>query len=267
MFSDGSNTKKKSNIKVENHAILLLALSIQRPKSISTSLIGATVGKKMAEVASSSSGGAGTVIGVAAPDCKLECAWSLWYDKKQPKQRTSTSEFRKQLHKIATFDSIENFWKVYLFLKRPSQLDTNVNLYLFRDSCPAPMWESYPRGGCWILKVKKKMSGVSVLGKLWQDMVLALVGEQFEEPDVVGISICIRSQEDLISVWNADSRNEQIKLKIGEKLKIILDLELSTVIEYKAHADSMKDLSSFRGAKPFVYAAVVQTGLNPSGNS
>ena len=57
------------------------------------------------------------------------------------------------------------------------------------------MWECFPRGGCWILKVKKKNDGqvaASVLGKLWQDMVLSTIGESFEEPDVVGISIAMR---------------------------------------------------------------------------
>ena len=213
-------------------------------------------------------GGAATsqaVAAVGAPraDGKLDSGWALWYDKKGA-SKTSTQEFRQKLQKLGSFDSIEGFWRLYLHVKRPSQLENNVNLYLFRDNQLPPMWESYPRGGCWILKVKKKTlaGGPSVLGKLWQDMVLALVGEQFEEPDVVGISICIRTNEDLISVWNADNRNEEIKMRIGEKLKIILDLELSTVIEYKSHADSMRDLSSFRNTKSFVYAAAASVGLN-----
>ena len=138
------------------------------------------------------------------------------------------------------------------------------------------------------MKVKKKHGqGPSVLGKLWQDMVFATIGEVFEEPDVVGISVCIRKQgwcflvgfalslvccnsnrgystqprqifmfvEDLLSVWNADNRNEEIRFRIGEKMKMILDLEPSTVIEYKHHAESMTDMSTFRNAKPYVFAS------------
>ena len=104
------------------------------------------------------------------------------------------------------------------------------------------------------MKIKKKKdAGASVLGKMWQDMVFATVGEVFEEPDVVGISVCIRKNEDLISVWNADSRNSDIKFKIGEKMKEILDLEPNTVIEYKYHAESMQDMSTFRNAKAYVF--------------
>jgi translation initiation factor 4E len=111
-------------------------------------------------------------------------------------------------------------------------------------------------GGCWILKIKKRhTSGASVLGKMWHDMVLATIGEIFEEPDVVGISVCIRRVEDLIAVWNADNRVDEIRFRIGEKIKEILDLEPSTILEYKHHAVSMQDMSTFRNAKPYVFAA------------
>lgn len=66
-------------------------------------------------------------------DHPLQSAWSFWYDKKQSKRKDSPSEFREQLQKVASFDSVEGFWKIYCYLKRPSALDINVNLYLFRD--------------------------------------------------------------------------------------------------------------------------------------
>ena len=88
---------------------------------------------------------------------------------------------------------------------------------------------------------------------MWQDMVFAAIGECFEEPTVVGISLCIRKNEDLISVWNSDSRNSDIKFNIGEKMKEILDLESDTVIEYKYHAESMQDMSTFRNARAYVF--------------
>lgn len=49
--------------------------------------------------------------------------------------------------------------------------------------------------------------------------MIAAVGEAFEEPTLVGLSVCIRRNEDLLSVWNADNRNEEIRFKIGERLK------------------------------------------------
>lgn len=44
-----------------------------------------------------------------------------------------------------------------------------------------------------------------------QDLVLAVIGELFEEPNVVGIGMAIRSREDLLSVWNEDNSNEKAR--------------------------------------------------------
>ena len=41
-------------------------------------------------------------------------------------------------------------------------------------------------------------------------------------------------------------------------MKKILDLEPDTVIEFKYHAESMKDLSTFRNAK--AYVQITETG-------
>jgi translation initiation factor 4E len=189
-------------------------------------------------------------------DHDLQTPWCFWYDqKKTKKQVAEPAAYHNQLQKLATFDTVEGFWKIFCYLKRPSALDMNVNLYLFRDG-KWPMWEAFPRGGCWILKVKKRRdSGASVLGKMWQELVIAMIGECFEEPDVVGMSICIRRNEDLISVWNVDNRNDDVRFAIGQTMKKILDLEPSTVIEYKHHAESMQDMSTFRNAKKYVFAA------------
>ncbi|KAG7389450.1 hypothetical protein PHYPSEUDO_010335 [Phytophthora pseudosyringae] len=196
----------------------------------------------------------------------LQTGWSLWYDKKMPK-KIDVGTYQSNLQKIATFSTVEDFWRSrgsddsvwvnddshYIHVKRPSQLSRDVNLYLFRDqqNC-APMWEAFPQGGCWILKIKKK---ANVLGKMWQDLVFAALGEAFEELDVVGIAMAIRSKEDMLSVWNADNSDDSTRFAIGEKLKEILMLDSNTLVEYKFHANSIRDMSTFRNAKPYVFAA------------
>lgn len=41
-----------------------------------------------------------------------------------------------------SFSTVEGFWKNYVHLKRPSNISTNVNVYLFRDADGhVPMWE------------------------------------------------------------------------------------------------------------------------------
>jgi hypothetical protein len=78
-------------------------------------------------------------------DHPLQTPWAFWYDKKQSK-KTDTAEYRSRLQKIGSFDTVESFWQFYSHLKRPSTLEQNVNLYLFRDGPNiAPMWEAFPR--------------------------------------------------------------------------------------------------------------------------
>lgn len=40
--------------------------------------------------------------------------------------------------------------------------------------------------------------------------MLAVIGEMFEEPSVVGIGMAVRSREDLLSVWNEDNSNDKV---------------------------------------------------------
>ena len=170
------------------------------------------------------------------------------------------------LQKIGSFETVESFWKLYVHLKRPSVLDVGVQLSLMRDSphnINIPMWEYFPTGGCWILKIKKKREGgVSVLGKMWQDLVVGAIGEQFEEPDVAGISLYIRKHEDLLLVWNVDSRNDQITFRIGQKMKQILDLEPNTIVQYKYAVNCVQDHSTFRNAKAYVFSASTNSSTN-----
>ena len=62
----------------------------------------------------------------------LQTPFSFWYNKKIAR-KTDTQEFKNKLHKLTTFDTVEGFWRAYLYLKRPSALESNVNLYLFRE--------------------------------------------------------------------------------------------------------------------------------------
>lgn len=49
--------------------------------------------------------------------------------------------------KAGTFKTVEAFWKNYVHLKRPSNINTNVNVYLFRDGQGhVPMWEASSKG-------------------------------------------------------------------------------------------------------------------------
>ena len=51
--------------------------------------------------------------------------------------------------------------------------------------------------------------------RYWEELLLAVVGEQFDVGDeVCGLVVSIRYQEDIISVWNRSCSNAAAKQKI-----------------------------------------------------
>jgi len=91
-----------------------------------------------------------------------------------------------------------------------------------------------------------------MLNRVWERLLLAAIGEVFEEPDVVGVVISTRQREDLVSVWNAENINPAVHFRIGEKLEHIFHPHPPTVIEYKNHNTSIRDRSTFRNARPYL---------------
>jgi translation initiation factor 4E len=194
-----------------------------------------------------------TEVAIPEDEHKLQTPWCFWYDLKKL-HKAKAAEYAASLQKVCTCHSVEDFWRAYAHMTRPSKLETNCNLFLFRAGAGnKPMWESYPRGGCWILKIKKTSD---VLSTMWQDLLFAAIGEIFEEPGMVGVSIARRKAIDMLSIWNEDSTNPEVHFGIGEKMKEVLDLGPDTMVEYKLFNDALHDGSTFRNARAFVFAPV-----------
>jgi translation initiation factor 4E len=100
-----------------------------------------------------------------------------------------------------------------------------------------------------MVKIKKNPA---LLDRLWEQLIISAVCELFEEPNVVGVVMSVRSKEDVLSVWNRDSSNQRAKLAIGEKVKQILHLGPRSIIQYKHNKLSIKDGSTFRNTRLFI---------------
>jgi len=187
---------------------------------------------------------------------RLETPWTLYYDRKLQNKAGDFKDFEANLIKIGSFNTLEGFWRYYSFLQNPNDIPKDHNIFMFRHSY-VPAWETFPNGGNWIIKVRKKNG---LIARLWEELAFACVGELFEEPDICGITLSVRSREDLLSVWNRDNSKPDVRFHIGERLKEILNLDESTQVEYKYFRNAIRDGSSFRNAKPYVYAAQAYGG-------
>lgn len=188
----------------------------------------------------------------------IETPWTFYFDKKLPKP-ADYKNYEKNLQKLGKFQTIEGFWRYYSWLKKPDAIPKGHNLFMFRHN-HIPAWETFPDGGAWIIKVRKKNG---VIGRLWEELLFASIGELFGEPDLAGVVLSIRNREDMLSVWNVDNTNPQVRFNIGERLREILNLDETTQVEYKPFKAAMKDGSSFRNAKTYVYAAIIPPEQSP----
>jgi len=181
---------------------------------------------------------------------RLHSPWSFYFVKKLNRGE-NLANYEKNLTKLGQVNSIESFWRMYSNLQSPDAIPKDHDLFLMRQQL-IPAWESFPNGGCWILKVRKRNG---IINRLWEELLFATVAELFDEADLVGVGVATRTKEDVISVWNRDNTVKETHMKIGEKLKSILNLDHSTQVEYKPFRMAIQDGSSFRNAKPYFYAA------------
>jgi translation initiation factor 4E len=167
----------------------------------------------------------------------LRSTWVFWF-RQQRAPGNKITNYEEGIKKISAFASVESFWSLWTHLHPPSALLPTTDYLLFHQGIRRPVWEdplNLP-GGKWILRLRK-----GVADRVWEDIVLALVGDQFagvapphedEWPEICGCTISVRQSEDILSVWN---RIDEPKLRerIRDRIRVVLHLPPSTIMEYK----------------------------------
>jgi translation initiation factor 4E len=126
---------------------------------------------------------------------------------------------------------VESFWSLWTHLSPPSALQPTTDYLLFHSGIRRPVWEDPVNisGGKWIIRLKK-----GVTDRLWEDLVLAIIGDQFDEcnggakglswedkgehgsdwPEICGCTISVRQSEDIVTLWNKVDADSQVREKI-----------------------------------------------------
>ncbi|BFZ06565.1 hypothetical protein BsWGS_09604 [Bradybaena similaris] len=169
----------------------------------------------------------------------LQYNYALWFSRKS--QTNKTVRYDQNLKFIASFASVEQFWNIYSYIVRPGDMSGHVDYHLFKEGI-RPMWEdeANKHGGKWVIRLKKGLAS-----RCWENLILAMLGEQFMVgEEICGAVISIRFQDDILSLWNR-SNDPSIISRIRDTLQRVLNLPPNTIMDYKAHTDSMKDNTSF----------------------
>ncbi|KAF8677455.1 Eukaryotic translation initiation factor 4E [Rhizoctonia solani] len=174
----------------------------------------------------------------------LKSTWVIWFHQRQNRTPQTLINYEEGIKRVTAFSSVESFWSIFTHLNPPSNLQPTTDYLIFHSGVQRPVWEDpmNVKGGKWSIRLRK-----GVADRLWEDLILALIGDQFEDEDeVCGCVLSVRIQEDIISIWNKDESNSQVLNRIRDTTRRVLNLPPSTTFEYKSHNESLQDKGSFR---------------------
>jgi translation initiation factor 4E len=95
--------------------------------------------------------------------------------------------------------------------------------------------EQCKSGGKWAIKIGKQYTN-----KYWEDLILALIGDQFEDQgEVLGLVANLRKEFDTIQIWNRSGTDQTKIAQLKKDLERILDLKEDMVLEYECFAEEL----------------------------
>merc|ERR1719500_1840801 len=165
----------------------------------------------------------------------LQTEWSLWLY-----TNNKSRKWEENLQHVISFKTVEEFWAVYNHIQLSSKLTPGHDYALFRAGT-RPAWEdeANKEGGRWMLQLPAKQHRATNLDRLWLELMLLIIGEDFNNPEesslINGAVVSIRFKEDRIALWTGDASQGQHQRAIGQQLKNRLNLQAT--ISFERHAD------------------------------
>ena len=172
-------------------------------------------------------------------------------DQRKVSDADPTTNYASSIIKIGSFDSAEGFFGLYDHLQKPSSPScVGTDYHLFREGV-TPTWEDShnKNGGKWIIRLRKGDGRLSSL--YWEELLLAIIGEKFGDltDHISGAVVSIRSNDDIISLWNVDANDQTANNEMRDIIRETLQLPSFVQLEYKKHARS-RNLVWHRQNKP-----------------
>lgn len=179
----------------------------------------------------------------------LENEWTFSYDRRTPqkKSRGETDKYEENIQQIGDFSTVEDFWRYYNHIKKPSCLPNYSNYHLFKKGIK-PMWEDDANlhGGKWTIALRDR----ALLDEYWNNLVLGLIGETLDDGDeICGGVVSRRKNGDKIAIWNK-SHDKDAVMEIGYRIKKLLALPEGQM-SYSHHEDSMRSGASYTNPEKY----------------
>jgi hypothetical protein len=170
----------------------------------------------------------------------LVAPWTFWHTlaPRGIDSQCRAKAYEEGLVKLNTVCTVEDFFRTYFHLLKPSQLVRGNSLYCFLND-NSPLWESFPSGGCWIVKVSRDSSQLA--DSYWESLLLLLVGGSWQG-EIVGVGLAAKSHHLVLQVWMGEL---SVKASVAARLKSLLGV---TAFYFKTNEQSLEDLSTLKHA-------------------
>ena len=110
-------------------------------------------------------------------------------------------------------------------------------LHFFIDGV-TPLWEdpACENGGRWTIRTPK-----SHTAKFWEDLILAMVGEQFDTPrgEVLGLVLSLKFSGDTISVWHRSANDDGITQMLKSAIEKTVDMLEGMHLEHENFKEAL----------------------------
>ena len=105
---------------------------------------------------------------------KLSHKYSFWFFISKEVIKNNI-QYESKNKKIAEFDTIEDFWKIYQHIKKPDNCQEGIQLKMFKDNIE-PKWDdaSNKNGGKMTLLCNKEYTSI-----IWEEIILNIIGNIF----------------------------------------------------------------------------------------
>ncbi|CAI5453969.1 unnamed protein product [Caenorhabditis angaria] len=183
----------------------------------------------------------------------LKNEWALWHLEKE-----ESKEWVDCLKVIREIETSEDYWLMFHNVASPGNLK-NGSDYCFFKKGVIPMWEDKHNkfGGRWLIEIGEKKTPQETTQHInfhWYKMLFAMVTDKFGEygKNICGAVVNIRQENNKISLWTCDGKNDDANLKIGGILKTELSIPDSAIMKYQLHENFLIGIKYYARPRLFI---------------
>ena len=181
----------------------------------------------------------------------LPSAWTFYGFEPAP-EGESNEPYEAQIKRIAKVETAQSFWSVYSHMKRPSALENQWALHIFRGDSRAMREDpEQQNGGSFLVRVSRGLGDY-----YWEALCTNLVCGNMD-PDVIGAIISAKQHYFNIYVWHQTASEEELRMRICRQFCELLHLPIGIRIDYTSHQNV---LNSHEGDKHTIHLILEVSG-------